>query len=79
MTGSFFKIEELTTQIDLVLKVFMLTSLQSGHTKLIIIMPNVKGGKTQKKRGKLQGNSSWEICHRCAKILLAVEHKMQLA
>ena len=23
--------------------------------------------------------SSWEICHRCAKILLAVEHKMQLA
>ena len=32
MTGSFFKIEELTTQIDLVLKVFMLTSLQSGHS-----------------------------------------------
>ena len=22
---------------------------------------------------------SWEICHRCAKILLAAEHKMQLA
>ena len=25
------------------------------------------------------GVSSWEICHRCAKILLAIEHKMQLA
>ena len=23
--------------------------------------------------------NSWEICHRCAKILLAAEHKMQLA
>ena len=23
--------------------------------------------------------SSWEICHRCAKVLLAAEHKMQLA
>ena len=22
--------------------------------------------------------NSWEICHRCAKILLAAEHKMQL-
>ena len=26
-----------------------------------------------------QPMSSWEICHRCAKILLAVEHKIQLA
>ena len=24
-------------------------------------------------------SSSWEICHRCAKILLAAEHKMLLA
>ena len=24
-------------------------------------------------------DNSWEICHRCAKILLAAEHKMQLA
>ena len=23
--------------------------------------------------------NSWEICHRCAKVLLAAEHKMQLA
>ena len=23
--------------------------------------------------------NSWEICHRCAKILLVAEHKMQLA
>ena len=23
--------------------------------------------------------NSWEICHRCAKILLAAEHKMRLA
>ena len=26
----------------------------------------------------LQWLNSWEICHRCAKILLAAEHKMQL-
>ena len=28
---------------------------------------------------KLQKLNSWEICHRSAKILLAAEHKMQLA
>ena len=31
------------------------------------------------RKTSVNSNSSWEICHRCAKILLAVEHKMQLA
>ena len=28
---------------------------------------------------QMELRSSWEICQRCAKILLAAEHKMQLA
>ena len=27
----------------------------------------------------ISADNSWEICQRCAKILLAAEHKMQLA
>ena len=27
----------------------------------------------------IHNGNSWEICQRCAKILLAAEHKMQLA
>ena len=30
-------------------------------------------------RGTRGSGNSWEICQRCAKILLAAEHKMQLA
>ena len=36
-------------------------------------------GKLLDNYKNLRNFNSWDICHRCAKILLAVEHKMQLA
>ena len=47
--------------------------------KSIIHMSYQDDAKTTKVVADCTGDSSWEICHRCAKILLAVEHKMQLA
>ena len=33
----------------------------------------------KRSRNDIQKLNSWEICHRCAKMLPAAEHKMQLA
>ena len=55
-----------------------------GHIEISIFIANLSDGDKYNQqymspRGNLARVSSWEICQRCAKILLASEHKMQLA
>ena len=52
---------------------------QQRELKRTAVMLFVMSVPAQTSREHWHPDSSWEICQRCAKILLAAEHKIQLA